>query len=101
MIIVYTLFADKKEAEKIGRRLLENKLAACVNIWPVESCYWWGGKIAKAKEYACFIKTSKKNFSRVEKFIKKHHSYQVPCIVEIRPSSINKSYLSYLSQNIK
>lgn len=97
MIIIYTIFSNKKEATRIGRLLLENKLAACVNVWPVESNYWWQDKIAKAKEQACFIKTSKKNFSRVEKFIKKHHSYRVPCIVEIRPASTNKSYSSYLS----
>ena len=92
MTIVYTVFSNKREAQKIINTLIKDKLIACANFWPIESHYVWKGKKEEAREYACFIKTLKKNYKKVEKFILKNHSYDTPCILEI---GIKKSYAGY------
>lgn len=75
MIFVYSTFPIQKEAKKIGGGLIGKKLAACVNIFPIESIYSWEGKIAREREFVAIIKTKKQNFERMENFILKHHSY--------------------------
>ena len=101
MILIYSTFASKKEAEKIGEWLVQKRLAACVNIFPVSSIYRWNKKIAKDKEFAVFIKTKKDNFNRVEKFILENHSYKAPCIIEIPVARITKRYKEWLFANVK
>lgn len=64
MIFVYSTFPNKKEAKEIGKGLVKNKLAACVNIFPIESIYHWQKKIVKDKEFAVIIKTRKENFKK-------------------------------------
>ena len=97
MIFIYSTFPSKKEAEKIGRKLVEKKLAACVNIFPINSVYFWDKKIVKDKEFAAIIKTKKKNFEKIEKFILKNHSYDAPCIFEIPTGRVTKKYLEWFN----
>lgn len=98
MIFVYSTFPNKKEAKKIGERLVRKKLAACINIFPIESVYIWRGKVIKDKEFAAIIKTKKENFKKVEKFILANHSYDTPCILEIPVSRVTKKYLNWLNK---
>jgi periplasmic divalent cation tolerance protein len=101
MIFIYSTFPNKKEAKKIGERLVQKKLAACVNIFPIESIYSWKGKIVKDKEFGAIIKTKKGNFKKVEKFILENHSYDTPCILEIPIGRATKRYLNWLNQWLK
>jgi len=96
MIFVYSTFPNKKEAKEIGEKLVHKKLAACLNIFPIDSIYYWRGKIFKEKEFAAIIKTKKENFKKVEKFILENHSYDTPCILEIPVGRVNKKYLKWL-----
>jgi len=100
MIFIYSTFPNKKEARRIGERLVKNKLVACVNIFPIESIYLWRNKIIKDKEFVAIIKTKKENFDKVEKFILENHSYDTPCIIEIPLGRITKKYLSWLGKNL-
>lgn len=97
MIFIYSTFSKKAEAERVGEGLVKNKLAACVNIFPIDSIYWWKEKIIKDKEFAAIVKTKKENFKKVEKFILKHHSYTTPCIIEIPLGKITPKYLKWLN----
>ena len=101
MILVYSTFANKKEAERIGERLVQKRLAACVNIFPLDSIYRWKGKITKEKEFAMLIKTKKENFKAIEKFILQNHSYKTPCVIEIPIARITKRYKEWLFANVK
>ena len=101
MIFIYSTFPNKKEAKKIAEELIRQKLAVCVNILPIDSLYFWEGKIAKSKEVAVIIKTRKANFKKVEKFISKNHSYKIPCIVGIPIRKVNKKYFHWLKENLK
>lgn len=100
MIFVYFTFPNKKEAEKIGLALVRQKLAACVNIFPIESMYWWKSKLVRNKETAMIVKTKKQNFRKVEDFILRHHSYDTPCIIEIPIGRVTRKYLNWLSHQI-
>ena len=70
MILVLTTTDSKEVAQKIGNKLLKEKLIACYSILPpMESSYWWKGKIANEKEFQMVIKTKDENFEKIEKII--------------------------------
>ena len=101
MIFIYIICKNKKEARKIGVSLIKKRLAACSNIFPIESIYCWQNKIVNDREAVLIIKTLKKNFKKVEKEVKRLHSYQVPCILEIPIKGGSLEYLNWLKREIK
>ena len=101
MIFIYITCPNKKEAKKIGLFLIKKRLAACCNIFPIESIYWWQNKIVKDKEAVLIVKTLKKNFKKIEKEVKKLHSYTVPCILEIPIIKSSQDFLNWLEKEIK
>ena len=83
-IQVFTTTETKEEAEKIAQYLVEQKLAACVQITgPIASTYRWKGKVENAQEWLCVIKTREDLYDKVEKSIKKLHSYETPEIIAV------------------
>ncbi|MCM8783143.1 MAG: divalent-cation tolerance protein CutA [Candidatus Omnitrophica bacterium] len=99
--IILISCANKKEAKRIAIHLVEERLAACVNILDkVESFFWWQGKLDYAKECFLMVKSKKENFSRIIKEIKKLHSYQVPEIIALRITQIEKRYQRWLDESI-
>ena len=77
----------------MGRSLVEEELAACVNFWPVQSIYRWQGKVEKGAEMAMLVKTRAELVERVIQRVKELHSYEVPDIVSL---PIEKGYPPYL-----
>ncbi len=101
-LIVFVTSADTAEAEKIGRALVENRLAACVNIVPhVRSIYRWEGKIEEGNECLLLIKTSRALFEQLRGEVQRLHSYQVPEIVAVSIEQGSEKYLAWLSASIK
>jgi periplasmic divalent cation tolerance protein len=96
-ILVTTTASTKEEAAKIATALLERRLAACVQVvGPIESHYWWNGKIEQAGEWLCIIKTVRARFPAVESSIRANHSYEVPEIVACPIEEGSESYLRWL-----
>ena len=96
-IIIYTTFETDKQATDIGRALVEQGLAACVNILPnMRSIYKWEGKTQDAAEVVMLIKAKKDNYQQVEAEIKKLHSYQNPCVIAWDITHGSKEYLDWL-----
>lgn len=96
-IVVFITASSTKEAEKIADGLVDNKLAACVNIVPsVKSIYTWKGKKEKASEVLLIAKSKKEKFKRIIKQVKSLHSYEVPEIISIPISDGNKDYLDWI-----
>jgi periplasmic divalent cation tolerance protein len=91
--VIYITTRDEEEARKIGRSLIEERLAACVNIFPIRSIYRWKGEIQKEDEVAMLIKTKAELIDEIIKRAKELHSYEVPCIVSF---SIEKGYEKFL-----
>ncbi|MDI6731959.1 MAG: divalent-cation tolerance protein CutA [Candidatus Margulisbacteria bacterium] len=100
-LIILTTFPSKKTSNITAFALLKSKLAACVQIiGPIESHYWWQGKIEKAKEWLCIIKSIKAKFKRVEKMIKANHPYSVPQIMALPITAGSKEYLGWIGQGV-
>jgi periplasmic divalent cation tolerance protein len=82
VVSVYAIFADAAEAERIGRTMVEEGLAACVNLLgPVRSIYRWQGNVETADEAAAIFKTTQEQADSLISRIAALHSYDVPCAV--------------------
>jgi len=100
-IIVFVTAASKHEAQRIVQELLEKRLIACANIYgPVESQFWWQGKIDKANEFLVLLKSDQKLFAKLSKTIKGSHSYDVPEILAVPVVEGYQPYLEWLSATL-
>lgn len=89
-------------AKEISSYLVENKLAACVNIIPkVTSIYYWDNKVCEDNEYLILIKTVKDNFSLVKQYIESVHPYDLPEIISVDISGGSNEYLDWISSSLK
>ena len=95
MSLVYITCRDNSEAEKISRHLLERRLIACANIFPVKSLYWWDGRIVDENEVVIFAKAV--DYEAVKEEVKKIHSYSVPCILKINTEA-NPEYMQWVKK---
>ncbi|MEK7581135.1 MAG: divalent-cation tolerance protein CutA [Patescibacteria group bacterium] len=100
MILVLTTTDKKSLAQEIGNELLKKKLVACASILPMESSYWWKGKIVNAKEFQLVLKTKPENFEKIEKLIKAIHTYELPEIISINIDKAGKDYLTWIEKEI-
>jgi len=95
--IIYSTTGSIEEARKIACILVEEKLAACVNIIPkIESIYCWQGNIEEDNECIFLAKTTDKNIDKTIQKIKELHSYDVPDIVAIPITHGFKKYLDWV-----
>lgn len=97
--LIYITTPTKQEARTIGRTLVEEGLAACVNIIDgMESIYAWEGKIEEAKESILIAKTHYSKVKLLTKKVKKMHSFDCPCVVSVTLTEKegNHDYLNWL-----
>ncbi|MDP2652983.1 MAG: divalent-cation tolerance protein CutA [Candidatus Omnitrophota bacterium] len=100
-IVVLVTAKDAQEARKIGTALLEQKLAACVNIVPgVESLFWWQGKLDQAAEVMLVIKSRKDLFEKIVATVKALHSYEVPEVIALPVAAGHQDYLRWLDESV-
>ena len=98
-IVVLVTCGSEEEGLKIARALVEDGLAACVNlISPVRSIYRWEGKIFDENEWLLIIKTQRGNFGELEKKVKSLHSYSVPEIIGVPILEGSSSYLDWVKE---
>jgi len=101
VVSVYAVFANVEEAERIGRAVVEARLAACANILgPVRSIYRWDGKIDSADEVAAIFKTSDEQADALMTRIAGLHSYAVPCVVVWPIDKVLQSYAHWVDDNV-
>lgn len=101
MILIYTTTSDEEEAERIGTKILKEKLAVCANIIPkMNSIYWWNGSLTEDNETILILKTLEKNLETVMREIKKIHSYDNPCIIALPVLKASDSYLKWIENEI-
>jgi len=98
---VYITAPNKKEAKRIVKVLISEKLAACGNIFKIDSVYWWKGKIEKRGEYGIFVKMKKNLVGKIIKRVKEIHSYSVPCIISFDIEKGNKDFLNWIEKSTK
>jgi len=102
MLVVLTTVPSNEEAEELAEKLINSKLAACVQVLPqMKSFYLWKGEVQKDSEYLLLIKTLDAKFSQLKKFIKKNHSYDVPEIVALPADRVSESYLKWIEDYLE
>ena len=100
-VVVVTTTETSAEAERIAEYLVENHLAACVQILPpMRSVYRWQGKIEKSTEHLLLIKTVSEKYSEIETAIQSQHSYENPEIIALPVEFIATNYLSWLCEAV-
>ena len=101
-IQVMTTVENRSDAEKIAAYLVEERIAACVQILgPIHSYFQWQGKMDKAEEYLCMIKSRDDLFHELEAAIKKMHPYEVPEIIALPINRGSAEYLSWMAAELE
>jgi periplasmic divalent cation tolerance protein len=98
--IIYITAGDMAEAQKIGRILVEENLAACANIFPITSIFRWKGNIDEASEFGIIVKTRTEKVKEIEKRVKEIHSYEVPCVVSFKIDEGSLDYLDWINNSV-
>lgn len=100
--IVLSTAGSEDEARKIANHLVEQRLAACVNLIPrVESIYRWQGKVESSAEWLLLIKTTADRFPAVRDAIRELHSYDLPECIAISIKDGSAEYMNWLADSLK
>jgi len=101
-VVVLITAASRRECKKIATHLVEEKLAACVNITEgIESVYRWEGKITQDKEFLMMVKTARELFPEIKHAVAKIHSYHTPEIICLPIIDGSRNYLQWVSDSVK
>lgn len=97
-VLVITNFPDKKTASALAEVLIDQHVAACVNMLsPCTSVYRWQDKIESAEEIPMFIKTQRQHYERVEQLIKIMHPYELPEVIMVPITRGLPAYLQWIA----
>lgn len=97
--VVTTTCPNEQEAKDLATRIISARLAACVQLSQIESFYIWKDKACIDAEVRLTIKTRKPLYDKLETFIKKHHSYEVPQIIMTPILDGLDDYLDWMDEN--
>jgi len=102
VVSVYCVFASANEADRIGRAVVEEGLAACINVLgPCRSIYRWQGAIEAAEEVPAILKTTADTSDALMARIATLHSYDVPCIAVWPIEKLLLSYSEWVEQSVR
>lgn len=99
--VVLSTVGTADDAKRIAMLLVEERLAACVSITPVESYYAWEGKIVEDSERLLVIKTSAARIDELERRLHEIHPYTVPEFIVITPEHVAEPYLAWLLESVR
>ncbi len=99
--MAYITVPSVEEARRIGRHLVENRLAACVNIIPfIESCYWWNGEVASDTEAVVLAKTLPEMADTLAASVREIHPYEVPAILFLQTHVGSPPFFKWMKEEI-
>jgi periplasmic divalent cation tolerance protein len=101
--IVLVTCGSMSEARKIARHVVRKRLAACANVAssPVQSTYWWKGKVESAHEVLMILKTSARRLAELEREVLRLHSYDVPEFIVVPIVAGTREYLAWVNESVK
>jgi periplasmic divalent cation tolerance protein len=100
-ILLLSTCANPQEAQRIAAALINDRLAACVNIIPgITSVYRWQGTVEQSSEILLLMKTTEERHKELEKRLKELHSYEVPEVVKLSISGGSAEYLTWLVEQV-
>lgn len=98
-VLVYVTASSAEEAQRIGRALVEERLAACANVFPaIRSYYWWQGELQEDGEAALILKTTADRVDAVIRRVRELHSYTVPAILAVPVLAGNPDFLAWIDR---
>jgi periplasmic divalent cation tolerance protein len=101
-IQVVTTTERREDAERIARTLVEERLAACVQVTgPITSTYHWQGKIETAQEWQCWAKSRRVLYEQIEQVIRRLHPYELPEIIALPIVAASADYLAWLEKETR
>lgn len=101
-VVIFITAGTEEEAQVIATALLNNKLAACVNIVPtISSLFWWNDTLASAKESLLIVKSNISLLHEIVKLVKDVHSYEIPEIIALPIIGGNQDYLDWIGKEVK
>ena len=101
MYVVITTVEKVGDAKRFARRLVEEKLAACVSVLPgVNSTYWWRGKVERTREVMLLAKTTRGKMKRLVQRVEELHPYEVPEILAISVRVAPRKYLEWMRKSL-
>ena len=89
--LVYVTFPNEKNAKSLARQIIELKLAAGANLFPISSTFWWQDTIQQEAEWVALFQTTTEGIPQLKQFILNHHPYEVPCFIYF-PVQANEMY---------
>jgi periplasmic divalent cation tolerance protein len=99
VMLVYATAAETGEAERIGRAIVAERLAACANVLPaMRSFYWWRGKLEDSAEAVLILKTTRERLPALVARVKALHFYECPCIEAIAVTDGNPEFLAWVER---
>lgn len=100
-VMAYVTAPDRRTARAIARTVLKRRLAACANLTPIESLYWWRGRIEEAKEVLVIFKTRRSLTPRLLEAVRNVHPYDVPCAVTYPMVDGLPAYLAWIDEETR
>ena len=98
-LVVFVTARNCDEAETIGAVLVEERLAACVNVLTAcRSIYRWKGKLVRDDEVLMVVKTERRRFATLERRVRELHSYEVPEVIAFPLTHLSPGYADFLRQ---
>ena len=97
--LLYTPVNSESEAKRIGQAAVEKKLAACANLFPIQSYYHWNAALNEDNEFVLLLKTLPEAVEKLTRFIEEEHPYDVPCILRFQ-AEVNHAYLEWMQNEV-
>lgn len=98
LLIVLTT-VPKSAADELASRLVEERLAACVNVQPpMTSTYRWKGRVERAEECQLVAKTTASKIAELERRLRELHPYELPEFIVIQPAAVGASYAQWVNE---
>ena len=100
-IVVLSTCGSPEEADRLARSLVEQRLAACVNVIPgISSHYWWQGRLETAQECLLLVKSSRERFDQLRSVLEQAHSYEIPEVIALPVVDGSLNYLNWIDLNL-
>ena len=101
IVVILSTAPDADTANRLAQGLVENRLAACVNIMPdIRSIYRWQGTVQNESEIMMVIKSTQQSFAAVETWLQEHHPYDEPELLALPVGQGSNTYLDWVDDNV-
>ena len=101
MVFIYTTCKSTDEAKELGTLIINQKIAACVDFWPIYSCFNWKGSIQSVSQAMLLVTTFEAKLEEVNQIISDNHTYSVPLIAGVDVRRINHPYKEWMMEVIE